>query len=218
MYEMQGTLPGLAARASQLPGLPVPRAARQSQEPARGSGFPTPPTSRSCPRAVPVSNGESISTASAWGRASPLMPHFPVISLSTPISTEYGRLCAFSAGFPPLYTQPVHRSPGVTQRTPYRRPGLAAAPEKFAGVTLDLPALAYVLPGMVSKYSSACRQIPRRPASRGSRSWAARARARATMRMISRRRRDCRGRVRPGKGGTHGHLDPHQRRSPGAAA
>jgi hypothetical protein len=44
---------------------PVPRAARQSQEPARGSGFPTPPTSRSCLRAVPVSNGEGISTASA---------------------------------------------------------------------------------------------------------------------------------------------------------
>jgi len=31
------------------------RAARQSQEPARGSGFPTPPTSRSCLRAVPAS-------------------------------------------------------------------------------------------------------------------------------------------------------------------
>lgn len=62
---------------------PVPRAARQSQEPARGSGFPTPPTSRSCLRAVPVSNGERISTASARDHASPLPHHFPGFSLST---------------------------------------------------------------------------------------------------------------------------------------
>ena len=61
----------------------MPRAARQSQEPARGSGFPTPPTSRSCPRAVPVSNGESISTASARDGASPQPHHFLVFSLST---------------------------------------------------------------------------------------------------------------------------------------
>jgi hypothetical protein len=55
---------------------PLLRAARQSQEPARGSGFPTPPTSRSCLRAVPVSNGESISTASAQDSASPQPHHF----------------------------------------------------------------------------------------------------------------------------------------------
>jgi hypothetical protein len=59
------------------------RAARQSQEPALGSGCPAPPTSRSCPRAVPVSNGESISTASARGRARPAPHLFPAFFLST---------------------------------------------------------------------------------------------------------------------------------------
>ncbi len=54
MYEMQGTLPGIAAQ-----GPPVawrflmPRADRQSQEPARGSGFPTPPTSGVTPGQCP---------------------------------------------------------------------------------------------------------------------------------------------------------------------
>ena len=59
------------------------RAARQSQEPALGSGRPAPPTSRSHPRAVPVSNGESISTASARDRARPAPHLFPAFFLST---------------------------------------------------------------------------------------------------------------------------------------
>lgn len=81
---MQGTSPGLAAS-----GQPVAwpsrreRAARQSQEPALGSGCPAPPTSRSHPRAVPVSNGESISTASARDCARPAPDLFPAFFLST---------------------------------------------------------------------------------------------------------------------------------------
>jgi hypothetical protein len=84
MYEMQGTSPGLAAS-----GQPVAwpsrreRAARQSQEPALGSGCPAPPTSRSRPRAAPVSNGESISTASARDRARPVTHLFPAFFVST---------------------------------------------------------------------------------------------------------------------------------------
>jgi hypothetical protein len=84
MYEMQGTSPGLAAS-----GQPVAwpsrreRAARQSQEPALGSGCPAPPTSRSCPRAVPVSNGKSISTASAGYRTRPARILFPAFFAST---------------------------------------------------------------------------------------------------------------------------------------
>jgi hypothetical protein len=84
MYEMQGTSPGLTAS-----GQPVAwpsrcgHAARQSQEPALGSGRPAPPTSRSRPRAVPVSNGESISTASARDRARPAPHLFPAFFLST---------------------------------------------------------------------------------------------------------------------------------------
>ena len=84
MYEMQGTSPGLAAS-----GQPVAwpsrreRAARQSQEPALGSGCPAPPTSRSCPRAVPVSNGKSIFTASVRYRARPARIFFPAFLAST---------------------------------------------------------------------------------------------------------------------------------------
>ena len=59
------------------------RAARQSQEPALGSGCPAPPTSRSYPRAVPVSNGESISTSSARDGARPARHFFPAFLLST---------------------------------------------------------------------------------------------------------------------------------------
>jgi hypothetical protein len=58
-------------RSASCLAFPMLRAARQSQGPARGSGFPAPPTSRSCLRAVPASNGESISTASGRDRASP---------------------------------------------------------------------------------------------------------------------------------------------------
>src|SRR5215468_6128604 len=117
MYEMQGTLPGLAAA-----GQPVAwpsrreRAARQSQEPALGSGCPAPPTSRSGPRAVPVSNGESISTASARDRARPALYLFPAFFPVHRMSTEYGGLSAFHRGFPPSFTQVINRLPGVTRR------------------------------------------------------------------------------------------------------
>ncbi len=59
------------------------RAARQSQEPALGSGCPAPPTSRSYLRAVPVSNGESISTSSARDSARPARHLFAAFLLST---------------------------------------------------------------------------------------------------------------------------------------
>src|SRR5881398_1672770 len=115
MYEMQGTSPGLAA-SGQPVAWPSRRghAARQSQEPALGSGCPAPPTSRSRPRAVPVSNGESISTASARDGARGAPHFFPAFFLSTR-STEYGWLSAVNRGFPPSFTQVINRLPGVTQ-------------------------------------------------------------------------------------------------------
>ena len=91
------------------------RAARQSQEPALGSGRPAPPTSRSCPRAVPVSNGESISTSSARDSARPAPHLFLAFFAVHTLSTEYGWLSAFHRGFPPPFTQPIHRLPGVTR-------------------------------------------------------------------------------------------------------
>ena len=108
---------------------PMPRAARQSQEPARGPGFPAPPTSRSYLRAVPVSNGERISTASARDRATPLPHHFPAFFAVHTLSTEYGWLSAFNVGFPPPYTQSVHRLPGVTPGTPGCQASRGAARE-----------------------------------------------------------------------------------------
>ncbi len=117
--------PCLAAppRSASCLAFPMPRAARQSQEPARGSGFPTPPTSRSHLRAVPVSNGESISTASARDRASPRPHHFPVFSLSTRYPQNVAGYPHLNAGFPPPYAQSFHRLPAVTRRTPNRGGG-----------------------------------------------------------------------------------------------
>ena len=80
----RGPCPGLAAS-----GQPVARpsrrerAARQSREPGLGSGCPAPPTPRSCPRAVPVSSGESISTAWARDRARPAAHVFQAFLVST---------------------------------------------------------------------------------------------------------------------------------------
>jgi hypothetical protein len=133
--------PCLAAphRSASCLAFPMPRAARQSQEPARGSGFPTPPTSRSRLRAVPVSNGESISTASARDRASPLPHHFLGFSPVHTLSTECDWLPALNVGFPPPYAQPVNRLPGVTRRTPNRR---ATGTEKFGCRQIPLPGFA----------------------------------------------------------------------------
>ena len=58
MYEMEGAPSALPHQGSQSPGQLALRAARQGQAPVRKSGFPVFPTSRSCPRVVPVSGGE----------------------------------------------------------------------------------------------------------------------------------------------------------------
>ena len=61
---------GLARLAAPSPAsclaLLAPRAARRGQVPARGTGLPAPPTFPGvAPETVPVSSGETISTASA---------------------------------------------------------------------------------------------------------------------------------------------------------
>ena len=93
MYEMEGALPGCAALGRQLPGCPVPRAARQGQTPARDIGFPVSPTFRGRPRAVPVSNGEVFLSLLRAPRKSPRL----IISLFLDVhnlSTEYGQFSA----------------------------------------------------------------------------------------------------------------------------
>jgi hypothetical protein len=65
MYEMEGASPGpRRTRPTSCLAYLAPRAGRQGQTPAIGAGFPAPATFRGSPRAVPVSNGECISTAS----------------------------------------------------------------------------------------------------------------------------------------------------------
>jgi hypothetical protein len=77
MYEMEGALLG-PRRTGSASGLAEqrPRAHRSGQVPARNTGFPVLPASRSYPRMVPVSNGESISTASVSVAQEPTGIHF----------------------------------------------------------------------------------------------------------------------------------------------
>jgi hypothetical protein len=65
MYEMEGASPGLAAPGQPVAWSPGPRgAARWCRIPAADIGFPISATFPEFPPgAVPVSNGESISTA-----------------------------------------------------------------------------------------------------------------------------------------------------------
>jgi hypothetical protein len=213
MYEMQGTSPWPAA-SGQPVAWPSRRghAARQSQEPALGSGCPAPPTSRSRPRAVPVSNGESISTASARDGARPA-PHLsPAFFLST-------RCPQNMAGYPQLivvFHRPLHRSSTGYQALPG---------ETVSCHRVDMPYFRWLstFDFLVSrendgdypaKFGCPFRRLRyRRDGACGRRagSWPGarpgsspgRARAlalRATMRKISRGRRHCRRRVRPGEG------------------
>ena len=65
MYEMEEASSAPPHQGSQSPGQLALRAARQGQAPVRKSSFPVFLTSRSFLQVVPVSGGESISTASS---------------------------------------------------------------------------------------------------------------------------------------------------------
>ena len=66
MYEMKGALSGRAAPGSaSCPASPARRTARRCQTPTRITGFPPIPMSLGCPWVVPVSNGKTISIATA---------------------------------------------------------------------------------------------------------------------------------------------------------
>ncbi len=117
MYEMEGPCPASPHQVGQLAGLPAPRAARRCQVPARGAGLPAPPTFPASHRVVPVSNGESISTASANAAQGPAVNHFRAFPLSTrypPNTGSYPRSAV-------VIHRPIHSSStaaGVTQGTP----------------------------------------------------------------------------------------------------
>ena len=194
MYEMQGTSPGLTAS-----GQPVAwpsrcgHAARQSQEPALGSGRPAPPTSRSHPRAVPVSNGESISTASARGRARPAPHLFPAFFLSTGSPQN-------AAGYPHLtvvFHRFLHRSSTGYQAL---RGGTLSCMHAVEPCSTGFLNSIFLFSRVYG------RDNPRNSdglsgGSRGIMAWAAPgASPNAAMRMTGRRRHHWRRRVRPGGG------------------
>ena len=86
MYEMEGASSAPPHQGSQSPGQLALRAARQGQVPARKSGFPVFPASRSCPRVVPVSNGEvflSLPLSGAQGLFRVISDYFFVHIIST---------------------------------------------------------------------------------------------------------------------------------------
>jgi len=113
-------LPGLAIRFIQLPGLPG--ATRRPPVPGTRCKFRFPGLSRGpgeppgwCPfPAVKV----FLRPPPATRKRPPefILNFFPVHILST----EFRRLSARRSGYPPSYSQLLHRSPDVTQRIPAR--------------------------------------------------------------------------------------------------
>ena len=117
MYEMEGASPGHVA-----PGSPVAWQTRHYAPPA-GTGNPRDvPVSRYFPRPgvtpgrFPLSNGESISTAFPAVAQESAGIHFKFFGVHM-ISTEYRRLSARYGGYPPAYTQLIHRLLSVIHRT-----------------------------------------------------------------------------------------------------
>jgi hypothetical protein len=103
--------------SASCPASPALRAARQGQAPARTAGFPAIPASLGCPRMVPVSNGECISTACASVAQEPAGIHFEFFfihmfahrimavirtlqQLSTALCTNHPQLPAVTRGKP----------------------------------------------------------------------------------------------------------------------
>ena|SRR5712692_5026361 len=118
MYEMEGALSGLASLGPPVTRQnPASRAVRRYRAPAGSASFPAHPTSRGCPRTVPVSNGESISTAFLTVAQESAAIHLKFFSVHM-MSTERWRLSARDGGYPPSYTQLVHRLLNVSQRVP----------------------------------------------------------------------------------------------------
>src|SRR6478672_7715251 len=117
MYEMEGASPGCVA-----PGSPVAWQTRHYAPPA-GTGNPRDvPVSRYIPRpgvapqTVPVSNGESISTAFPAVAQESAGIHFRFFAIHM-ISTEHRRLSARYDGYPPAHPQLIHRLLNVIYRT-----------------------------------------------------------------------------------------------------
>jgi len=194
MYEMQGTSPGLTA-SGQPVAWPSRRghAARQSQEPALGSGRPAPPTSRSRPRAVPVSNGESISTASARGRARPAPHLFPAFFLSTGSPQNTASYPHFAMVFHRL----LHRSSTGYQAL---RGGTLSCMHAVEPCSTGFLNSIFLFSRVYGRDNPRNFRWPFRRLARDHGLGRGRALPDAAMRMIRPRRHHCRRRVRPAGG------------------
>ena len=100
MYEMEGPCPASPRLLASCLVFAAPRAARRGQVPARGPVSRLLPRSRGRPRVVPVSSGESISTASATTAQGPVASHFSFF--------RYPRRNPQKAGSYPHFTAVIH--------------------------------------------------------------------------------------------------------------
>ena len=111
------TRPRRARPASWL-AWPAPRAARRGQVPARGDRSPG--SSRvpgASPRWCPFPTVKALLLPPRTPRKG-LRPAISCFPLSTKESTGSRQLSAFHGGYPRVYSQPTHRLPGVSRRTP----------------------------------------------------------------------------------------------------
>jgi hypothetical protein len=117
MYEMEGPCPASPHQAGQLAGLPVPRAARRCQVPARGAGRPAPPTFPGRPGWCP------FPTVKAFLQP----PRTPRKALRSIISGHF------------RYPRGIHRTRAVIRVWRRLSTGLFTARPQAAGVTQGTP-------------------------------------------------------------------------------
>jgi hypothetical protein len=124
MYEMGGLARPGHARPGQLPGFAG--AARRPPVPGTRARDRSPGSSHApgSPRVVPVSNGESIFTASANTAQEPEVNYFGVLRLSTRYPQKAGSYPHLAVVIHRPIHSPVHKLLGVTQGIP--APAVAA--------------------------------------------------------------------------------------------
>ena len=118
MYEMEGPRPAPPRRLASC----LVFAARRA--PPAGARYPREgpvsrllPRSRRRPRVVPVSSGESIITTAASTAQGPAASHFLFFRYPRKTPQKAGSYPHFT-GYPRVYSQPAHRLPSVSRRTP----------------------------------------------------------------------------------------------------
>jgi hypothetical protein len=119
MYEMEGPCPASPRRLASCLVFAALRA------PPAGARHPRErpvsrllPRSRRRPRVVPVSSGESISTTAASTAQGPAASHFLFFRYPRRNPQKAGSYPHFTAVIHGFYSQPAHRLPGVSRRTP----------------------------------------------------------------------------------------------------